>query len=154
MEPTQQSQEAIEAQAQKLKEAQDLKIEVNVDKPGAIVKPPASSPLASQPWQEWVQGANEFVSKLPAYFGDFFSSYQKLLIALGVIVGAGVTVKVTLAILDAIDDIPLLAPLFEVIGIGYTVWFVNRYLLKVETRKELGNEFKALKAQVIDQDQV
>jgi len=147
MEPMQQSEEAVAA------EAQDLKVEVNVDKPGAIVKPPVPSPSTEQPWQEWVQIASEFLSKLPDYVGDFFSSYQKPLLTVGLIVTAGISVKVTLAVLDAINDVPLLAPVFELVGIGYTVWFVNRYLLKVETRKELGNEFNALKGQVVGKDE-
>ncbi len=146
MEPMQQSEEAVAA------ETQDLKVDVNVDKPGAIVKPPAPSPSNEQPWQEWVQIASEFLSKLPDYVSDFFSSYQKPLLTVGLIVTAGISVKVTLAVLDAINDIPLLAPVFELVGIGYTVWFVNRYLLKVETRKELGNEFNALKGQVVGKD--
>ncbi|WP_414644263.1 CAAD domain-containing protein [Allocoleopsis sp.] len=147
MEPMQQSEETIAA------ETQDLKVDVNVDKPGAIVKPPAPSPSTEQPWQEWVQIASEFLSKLPDYVGDFFSSYQKPLLTVGLILTAGISVKVTLAVLDAINDIPLLAPVFELVGIGYSVWFVNRYLLKVETRKELGNEFNALKGQVVGKDE-
>jgi hypothetical protein len=146
MEPMQQSEEAVAA------EAQDLKVEVNVDKPGAIIKPSAPSPSTDQAWQEWVQTASEFLSRLPDYVGDFFSSYQKPLLTIGIIVTGGITVKVTLAVLDAINDIPLLAPIFELVGIGYTAWFVNRYLLKVETRKELADEFTALKGQVVGKD--
>ncbi len=154
MEPMQQSQEAVGAEPQTLNEAQDLKVDVNVDKPGAIVKPPAPSPSAGQPWQEWVEVASEILSKFPEYVGDFFSSYQKPLLTIGLILAGGVTVKVTLAVLDALDDIPLLAPMFELVGIGYTVWFVNRYLLKAETRQELANEFKALKGQVVGKDEL
>lgn len=146
MEPMQQSEEAVAA------EAQDLTVDVNVDKPGALIKPPAPSPSTDQAWQEWVQTASEFLSRLPDYVGDFFSSYQKPLLTIGIIVTGGITVKVTLAVLDAINDIPLLAPIFEIVGIGYTAWFVNRYLLKVETRKELADEFTALKGQVVGKD--
>lgn len=152
MESMQQSQEALAAEAQKLKEAQDLKVDVNVDKPGAMVKPTAPSPSTDQPWQEWVQVASEFLSKLPDYVTDFFSSYQKPLLTVALIITGGITVKVTLAVLDAINDIPLLAPVFELVGIGYTAWFVYRYLLKVETRQELADEFKALKGQVVGKE--
>jgi len=55
-------------------------------------------------------------------------------------------------VLDSINDIPLLAPVFELVGIGYTAWFVYRYLLKVETRKELAQEFNSLKGEVVGQD--
>jgi hypothetical protein len=99
-----------------------------------------------------VQIASEFLSKLPDYVGDFFSSYQKPLLTVALIVTGGITVKVTLAVLDAINDVPLLAPVFELVGMGYTAWFVYRYLLKVETRKELANEFQSLKGQVVGKE--
>ena len=142
MEPMQQSE----------KEAEKLKVDVNIDQPGALTLPPPTNPSTDQPRQEWVQPVTDFLSKLPDYVGGFFYDYQKPLITLALLLSGVVTVKVTLAVLDAINDIPLLAPLFELVGIGYTGWFVYRYLLKVETRKELGTEFQALKGQVVGQD--
>ncbi len=131
-------------------EPQDIK--VNVDQPGAITKLPAPNPTTDQAWQQWVQPVSEFLSKLPDYVGGFFSSYQKPLITLALILSGVITVKVTLAVLDALNDIPLLSPVFELVGIGYTAWFVYRYLLKVETRKELASEFETLKGQVVGKD--
>jgi hypothetical protein len=96
-----------------------------------------------------VQPVSDFLSKFPDYVGGFFYNYQQPLITLALILSGVITVKVTLAVLDSINDIPLLAPVFELVGIGYTAWFVYRYLLKVETRKELGAEFQSLKGQVI-----
>lgn len=90
-----------------------------------------------------------YLSKLPDYLGDFVGEYQKPLITIGLIVGAFVTVKVTLAVLDSLDDIPLLSPFFEIVGIGYSGWFIWRYLLKASTRKELGQELNTLKNQVL-----
>lgn len=131
--------------------AQDS-LDINVDKPGALKKLPPANPSGEQVWQEWVQPVTEFLSKLPDYVGEFFSSYQKPLITIGLLISGVVTVKVTLAVLDAINDIPLLAPVFELVGIGYTAWFVYRYLLKVETRQELASEFNSLKSQVVGKD--
>jgi hypothetical protein len=144
MEPMQQSE----------KEAEDLKVDVNVDQPGAITKLPPPKPSADPAWQEWLEPVSEFLSRLPDYVGGFFESYQRPLITLALIMSGVVTVKVTLAVLDAIDDIPLLSAVFELVGIGYTAWFVYRYLLKVETRKQLVEEFNALKAQVVGKDSV
>lgn len=126
--------------------------DLNVAQAGAIatITPPKSSP--DQAWQEWVQPVSEFLSKLPDYVGGFFQSYQKPLITLALILSGVITVKVTLAVLDALNDIPLLAPVFELVGIGYTAWFVYRYLLKVETRQELGAELQALKGQVVGKE--
>jgi hypothetical protein len=131
---------------------EQIKVDVNVEQPGAITKLPPPNPSTDQALQEWVQPVVEFLSKLPDYVGGFFSSYQRPLITLALILSGVITVKVTLAVLDAINDIPLLAPVFELVGIGYTAWFVYRYLLKVETRKELATEFESLKGQVVGKD--
>ena len=133
-------------------EAEKLKVDVNVAQPGAIttITPPKPSP--DQAWQEWVQPVSEFLSKLPDYVGGFFQSYQQPLITLALLLSGVITVKVTLAVLDAINDIPLLAPVFELVGIGYTDWFVYRYLLKVENRQELASQFESLKGQVVGKE--
>lgn len=60
-----------------------------------------------------------------------------------------IAIRVFLAILDALNDIPLLTPTFELIGIGYTAWFVNRYLLSTSKRQELAQEVQTLKQQII-----
>jgi len=58
----------------------------------------------------------------------------------------------TLAILDAVNDVPLLAPTFELIGFGYSAWFIYRYLRTVAGRQELGNQFNHLKDEVLGQN--
>ncbi len=117
---------------------------------GTITKlqPPA------QPQDEWVKYGEQistFLATLPEYLGGFFNQYKQPLITVGLIVGSIVGVKVLLAILDALNDIPLVAPTFELIGIGYSAWFVYRYLLKASTRKELTTEITTLKSQVVGQ---
>ncbi|MBW4672766.1 MAG: CAAD domain-containing protein [Desmonostoc geniculatum HA4340-LM1] len=115
---------------------------------GTITKlqPPA------QPQDEWLkygEQVSSFLATLPEYVGSFFNQYKQPLVTVGLIVGAIVGVKVLLAVLDALNDIPLVAPTFELIGIGYSVWFVYRYLLKASTRKELTSEITTLKSQVV-----
>ncbi|MEO1444785.1 MAG: hypothetical protein AAFV46_00855, partial [Cyanobacteria bacterium J06635_11] len=44
------------------------------------------------------------LGELPKYFGEFFSEYKRPLLALGLIFGAFISVKLTLAILAAIND--------------------------------------------------
>ncbi|NEO68009.1 CAAD domain-containing protein [Moorena sp. SIO3H5] len=132
-----------------LEDQTQLKVDLKVDKPGAIAKLTAPEPGLTQPWQEWLQTLTDIVSQLPEYIGAFVSNYQKPLLTLGLLLAGFITVKITLAVLDAINDIPLMAPLFELVGIGYTIWFVARYLLKVETRQELSGEIQSLKGQFI-----
>lgn len=123
-------------------------VEVTVDKGGPIVTSTPTDESTGQ-FQEYWDVFVSYLSKLPDYLGDFFSTYQKPLLTVGLIVAAFVTVKVTLAVLDALDDVPLLSPFFELVGIGYSGWFVYRYLLRAENRKELVKEIDAVKSQVV-----
>lgn len=121
------------------------------NEPGGVLEP-YQEPSTDQPWREWLEPVLEFLSKLPDYLGKFFADYKQPLLTVGLILLAFITVKVTLAVIDAINDIPLLAPLFELVGIGYTAWFIYRYLWQASTRRELFGEFQALKSQVLGQN--
>lgn len=117
-------------------------------KPGEI----SVQNLKEQPWKEWVDKAAAILAEIPDYIGSFFSGYQRPLITLLLILAGIVTVRIILAVLGAIDNIPLLAPLLELIGLGYAAWFVYRYLWKAENRQELIQEFRAFKSQIVGQD--
>lgn len=110
---------------------------------------PSTTPSTEQPWQEWVDVVVDFLAKVPEQLGSFFADYKKPLTTLGLIITAAITVYITLSVLDAIDNIPLLSSILELVGLGYTAWFVTRYLLKASTRDELFAEFNALKQQVL-----
>ena len=108
----------------------------------------AKSPITDQGWQEWLQPVWETLGKVPEYTGQFFADNKQPLITLGIIVLGIVSVKILVAILAAINDIPLLAPMLQLIGLGYTAWFVWRYLWKASNRQELLSELGALKNQI------
>ena len=110
------------------------------------ILPPATEP--ENQLQEFGRQVSEFLAKLPEYIGRFFSDYKGLIINLGLFLAAIVTVKVVLAILDALNDIPLLSPTFELVGISYSTWFTFRYLLKDSTRQELSTDIESLKQQI------
>lgn len=125
--------------------------------------PPASSaPLAKLPpslqsedqWRRIGAQVSAFLAELPDYLGKFFNEYKQPIITLGLILAAIISVKVVLAVLAALNDIPLLSPTFELVGIGYSVWFVNRYLLKASNRQELSQEIQSLKEQVVGSQQL
>ena len=119
---------------------------------GTITKlqPPNQS---QEEWLKYGELVSSFLGSMPEYLGSFFSKYKQPLISVGLIIGALVAVKVVLAVLGALNDIPLVAPTFELIGIGYSVWFVYRYLLNAKSREELTGEISTLKSQVMGQDQ-
>jgi len=102
--------------------------------------------------RQYGEQVSRFLATLPEYVGNFFNEYKQPLVSIGLILGAIVSVKVLLAVLDALNDIPLVAPTFELIGIGYSTWFVYRYLLKASTRQELTSEITTLKSQVVGRD--
>ncbi|KAL3517243.1 hypothetical protein ACH5RR_024145 [Cinchona calisaya] len=64
--------------------------------------------------------------------------------------GGGAIVAVWLAsiVVGAINSVPLLPKMLELVGLGYTGWFVYRYLLYKSSRKELASDIEALKKQI------
>lgn len=124
----------------------------NSESPGAIAStPPKSSPTDSAV-QEYLNVGSKFLSQIFDYLKEFVDNNQKSLVNLLLIFLGIIAVKVTLAVISAINDIPLLAPTFELVGLGYTGWFVYRYLLTKSSRQELVQEFESLKTQVVGQD--
>ncbi|MEH2113378.1 CAAD domain-containing protein [Nostoc sp.] len=109
--------------------------------------PPAREPESQ--WQQISRQITQFLEQLPQYLSSFFQDYKQPLITVALILAAIVTAKVVLAVLDAINDIPLLSSLFELVGISYAIWFIFRYLLKASTRQELSDEIQFLKNQFV-----
>lgn len=85
------------------------------------------------------------IEQLPLYWTDFWQAYKRPISLLAWIVAAAIALKIVLAILDAIDDIPLLAPSLELVGLAYAGWFAYRYLIGFASRQELSSQLKHLK---------
>jgi len=111
--------------------------------------PPAMEDTNGQQYQQVIDKMTSLLGDLPDYLSTFFGQYRRPIVTIGLVIGAIIAVRLTLAVLKSINDIPLLAPLFELIGIGYSAWFIYRYLLKASNRSELVNDFNSLKAQVL-----
>ena len=107
---------------------------------GAAAEPPAEVP--AQPWEGPAEKVVDVLSNFPEYVIYFFGKYKKPIVSVGLIVGAAVTVRVMLAVLDVLNDIPLVKPTFELIGVVYAGWFIYRYLLSGPSRQELGQKVK------------
>ncbi len=126
---------------------------IEVSQAGNIVTIPPSTQTDEQ-WKQVGSQVSEFLAKLPNLIGKFWADYKDPIISLGLIFAAIITVKVVLAVIDALNDIPLLAPTFELIGIAYSAWFVNRFLLKASDRQDLAQEIEKLKQQVVGSQQM
>lgn len=59
-----------------------------------------------------------FLTQLPDYLSRFFQQYKQQIITVALILAVLIAIRVFLAILAALNDIPLLTPTFELIGIG------------------------------------
>ncbi|QKD83921.1 hypothetical protein HPC62_18515 [Thermoleptolyngbya sichuanensis A183] len=121
---------------------------INAEDTGKLT-PFGTEENTGEEWREYVDKATEFVADLPKYLSEFFGQYKSPFVTIGLLLAALIAVRLVLAILRSVNDIPLLAPTFELIGLGYTAWFVYRYLLRASNRKELVNDFNELKSQVL-----
>ncbi|MBA0714985.1 hypothetical protein Golax_013920 [Gossypium laxum] len=67
-----------------------------------------------------------------------------------VVYGGGALVAVWLSsiLIGAINSVPLLPKIMELVGVGYTGWFIYRYLLFKSSRKELATDIEALKNKI------
>lgn len=91
---------------------------------------------------------SHFLEQLPSYIKRFFKAYKSPLISLALIFAVIVSLRLIIAVINALNDLPLFAGSFEVIGIGFAIWFVYRYLLKASTRQEIALEIQILKEQI------
>ncbi len=132
------------AEAQTVAKAEQNSPKVIAEPAGTMAKVTKEPSQGDRPWQEYL---DEFL-KAPEYVLNFVSEYRQPLTYLALFVSSIIAVKITLALISSINDVPLLAPLFELIGIGYSGWFIYRYMLRASTRQELKNEFSSMKSQV------
>ncbi len=94
-----------------------------------------------------------FLENLPESTANFFKYNQKPLITIGLILALLVTLKITAGLLDILNEIPLVKPLFEAIGMSYSGWFIYRYLLWSNTRQELWQKVDNAKADILGKNQ-
>ena len=84
----------------------------------------------------------------PTYVVETFNEYKRPLTVIGLVFGALIAIKLTFAVLASINDIPVLAPTMELIGLIYTGWFIYRFLLKASNRSELLSSLGDVKDQI------
>lgn len=83
-------------------------------------------------WKSKARGIFNDLGTRPLYYGKIA----------GYAVGGLVTITVLRAVVVAVDSLPVLPGALELIGLGYTSWFVWRYVLFRESREELLEEIE------------
>ncbi|MBF2066360.1 MAG: CAAD domain-containing protein [Calothrix sp. C42_A2020_038] len=114
--------------------------------------PPATESTTTTQLQQISDQVAAFLARFPDYVGNFFNNYKSQITTVAIILAAIISVKLVLAVLDAVNDIPLFATIFELVGIGYATWFVSRYLLKASTRQELSSNINNFKNQILGKE--
>ncbi|NET89923.1 MAG: isoleucine--tRNA ligase [Kamptonema sp. SIO1D9] len=100
----------------------------------AIENPQAQTETnVKQSWQKTLG----YIGNVSKYIKGFFQENQRALVTVALIGTALITVKLVLALLNTINEIPTVEPLFQLIGIGWTTWFVWNHVLPAKKRQEL-----------------
>jgi len=79
----------------------------------------------------------------------FLSTHQRVLLTIGCILLTLITLKICAGLLEAVHEILLLPTLLELVGIGYTVWFIKQKLWKVGDRQQLFSQIEQFKTEVV-----
>ncbi|CAD0226328.1 conserved hypothetical protein [Planktothrix agardhii] len=120
------------------------KVEVVIDSPTTF-----SYDSVNQSVQPMKEEIIAFLSELPENLGSFFKDYKRPLTTVGLIVAFLITFKILVGLVEIINEIPLIKPTFETVGLGYSAWFIYRYLLKADNRKEISADFNTLKEEIL-----
>jgi CAAD domains of cyanobacterial aminoacyl-tRNA synthetase len=107
---------------------------------------PASEQIAQQ--------VKDFAAKLIQQMQTSFSVEQKSAAIAAVLVIVAIPVIILAnKVLNVIDGIPLLEPILELVGLVYTFWFVYRYLIFAQSRKELVDSITGIKSKIMGDGQ-
>jgi cobalamin biosynthesis Mg chelatase CobN len=109
---------------------------------------PATDSAASAS-EQIAQQVRDFVAKFVKQAQASVSGEQKSVVVVVLSILAAIPVVILAGkVLNFIDSLPLLEPLLKLIGLAYTVWFVYRYLLFANSRKELVDTVKGAKSKI------
>lgn len=128
-----------------------------------VIEMPTGDPIVIQnttietpPSEDWLRDQ----ARMSAFFDDpigytskVLNPYKRILVAIGwvllAISGAWLVLSVLSAVLTIATSIPVLSPLFELIGVVYTGWFIYRYLLTASQRQELSQKIDVFKSEFV-----
>ncbi|NES74573.1 glutamate--tRNA ligase [Okeania sp. SIO1H4] len=88
-------------------------------------------------------------ANFPDYISQFYQTYQRQLKVIGSLILIILIFRLILGFLEVLEGITTLSISFELIGMGYSVWFVYRYLLRKSNRQELLDKIQGIKAEIV-----
>jgi valyl-tRNA synthetase len=127
-------------------------MEIKEDLPNSNSELQSSSNQTLVQVQEiWLRAA-KLLSELPTNTVQLFRNYQKALIVVGWLFFALIALKIALSASSAINEIPVVSSTFELVGLGYTIWFAYRYLRTSKNRQEFVVATQAFQEQVFGKE--
>jgi CAAD domains of cyanobacterial aminoacyl-tRNA synthetase len=123
-------------------------LNIDMTTPGTLQKMPSGQPTDTPEWLETVEKGLQVLSVFPDFMGKVLGEYRGPLTTVGLILVSGLGIAVADGVLARLNSIPLFAPTFELVGLGFTGWFVIRYLLYANTRQELLTEYQNIKERI------
>jgi CAAD domains of cyanobacterial aminoacyl-tRNA synthetase len=127
----------------------DPSVTVDIKSDSGSITTISTDSAGDEQWKEVGSKVSDFLADLPTYLSDFFGEYRRPIITIGLVIASLIALKLLFAVLGAINDLPLFSSLFELIGMGYSAWFIYRHLLTASARENLSSEFTSLKQQVV-----
>jgi hypothetical protein len=146
-----QTTEAPTTSPETVEAAEDTAAPVAIDAEGteASTDATASTESGANASEQIAQQVKDFANKLLKQLQTSFSGEQKPFVLIGLIVLASILLVILASkVLNFIDSLPLLEPVLKLVGLGYTVWFVYRYLIFAQSRKELVDSVKGFKSKI------
>jgi hypothetical protein len=134
----------------KLKEKNDVTTDSGINmEVGGSLSPFTGTDDTTEQLKAYANKFFDSLGNLDNIVGDVFSQYRSQITLAGILFGSFVGVKLTLALLGSLNEIPLVQPLLELIGLAYSAWFVYRFILRADNRQELSGKYDGLKNQVL-----
>jgi HAD superfamily hydrolase (TIGR01549 family) len=106
----------------------------------------ATAATASQTWQTWQTNADNFLAQARSTTSSFLRQNRRLLTLVSWLLLALLGARVLLAVVDTLDDLPLVTPILKLVGLVYIFQFTRRYLIRQQNRQELMQLLKQTKA--------
>lgn len=114
------------------------------------IQSPVAQPTSSaEPATEEAPDLADFAEDLTDTLADLgLAAYRKPALTLLYLTILLLLAKVLLAVIGSVNRLFLISPLLKLIGMGYTIWFIYRYLRTADSRQALAEQIRSLRQQV------
>ena len=111
---------------------------------------PAQSVADSTPKADTLEVTNQLWEQVTQKWEEYFGEGKKSNLTIAIAAIAIIPLLIAIyALLNFLNSLPLLSSVFELVGFGYSAWFIYRYLLLASTRKELTDMIDTWKNEVL-----